>query len=222
MAHTVQSFADRDVGMPILIGPLGPKTWLGPGLFESRPLQTDNRLRHVNDAGGIDPTWDDLEDQGSYTATDPSSWNYAYDASGNLIKDKAEEIEQILWTITGKVSQVIRTATSTKPDLEFIYDPMGNRIGKTVKGKDAAGNLLTPDTWKHTWYLRDAQGNHLSTYATTGDLPTEVLLEDQLIYGSKRRKRSVTSIFWRSKQVSTFVSYQDQSSVKRCNWPIEL
>lgn len=153
------------------------------------PHPLNNRLNLVKDDGGNDPTWDDLEDQDPgnlYDTNDVTSWNYAYDASGNLIADKAEEIESILWTVTGKVQQVVRNSASVKPDMEFFYDPMGNRLGKVVKGKTGTGSLVGSDEWEYTWYLRDAQGNHLSTYATEGELANNVMLEDHLLYGSSR------------------------------------
>ena len=40
------------------------------------------------------------------------------------------------WTMTGKVSDVIRTAGSQKPDLHFDYDAMDQRIAKTVTNKN--------------------------------------------------------------------------------------
>ena len=51
---------------------------------------------------------------------------------GNLIKDKSEQIAEISWTVTGKVSDVIRTNGSSKPDLHFDYDAMDHRIAQTA------------------------------------------------------------------------------------------
>ena len=91
--------------------------------------------------------------------------NYGYDPLGQLTKDAAEDIDTIKWTLTGKVSEVIRTITSTKPDLEFRYDGLGNRIAKIVKPKETNGSLKPANEWTTTYYTRDAQGNVMATYA---------------------------------------------------------
>ncbi|MBR4826877.1 MAG: hypothetical protein IKZ91_03230, partial [Bacteroidales bacterium] len=94
----------------------------------------NNRLLHVND-GNKDAAGSDIKDQGEYAQNDPSKRNYAYDPQGNLISDKAEEIANIEWTATGKVRRITRTPQSRKPDLEFRYDALGNRVSKTVISK---------------------------------------------------------------------------------------
>lgn len=91
--------------------------------------------------------------------------NYEYDNIGNLVKDKSEEIAKIEWTVSGKIKSITRTAYSAKPDLEFIYDAAGNRIAKIVK---PAGNNSDAN-WRYTIYVRDAQGNVLSTYERKTD-----------------------------------------------------
>ena len=68
---------------------------------------------------------------------------------------KSEQIAEIKWTVTGKVSDVIRTAGSQKPDLHFDYDDMGQRIAKTVTNK----NVTTGDKIVTTYYVRDPQSN---------------------------------------------------------------
>jgi hypothetical protein len=37
------------------------------------------------------------------------------------------------WTVSGKIKKIIREENSGRPDLEFRYDAMGNRIAKIVK-----------------------------------------------------------------------------------------
>lgn len=95
---------------------------------------------------------DDIDDQ--------NTGNYTYDAIGNMTQDAAEQIANITWTVYGKIKKVTRTAPSTKPDLEFIYDAGGNRICKIVKPKP-----LSVATYKYSYYLRDAQGNELKRSA---------------------------------------------------------
>ena len=76
-----------------------------------------NRLRHVKDLVPASNYANDVDEQ--------DDDNYDYDDIGNLIKDEEAEISDIEWTISGKIRKIIRIAGSTKPGLEFIYDPMG-------------------------------------------------------------------------------------------------
>ena len=48
----------------------------------------------------------DIDDQGDFAQNDPYKQNYAYDKTGNLVKDKSEEIR---WCASGKVKEIIRT-----------------------------------------------------------------------------------------------------------------
>ncbi|MBU0488783.1 MAG: hypothetical protein KKA07_06910, partial [Bacteroidetes bacterium] len=89
-----------------------------------------NKLYHVADA--ITSTYDtDIDDQETEWDPEPSTINsvnnYSYDKIGNLIKDISEGIENIEWTVSGKVRKIKRYSSSNLPELEFLYDPMGNR-----------------------------------------------------------------------------------------------
>ena len=119
-----------------------------------------------------------------YEQQRPSTHNYDYDEVGNLIKDKSEDIEEIKWTVTGKVSDVTRTAGSQKPDLHFDYDAMGQRIAKTVTNK----NVTTGDKFVTTYYVRDPQGNVLAVYEHKhGDSGNGTFtLTEQHLYGASR------------------------------------
>lgn len=108
-----------------------------------------NRLKRVTDAVGSSAYMDDVDQQ----AAD----NYAYDAIGNLTKDKAEEIQEIQWNVYGKITRITRVAGSKRPDLQFEYTPDGHRAVKVVIPKD--GSLI-----QYTYYVRDAQGNIMATY----------------------------------------------------------
>ena len=157
-----------------------------------------NRLYHVNDQAGTTTISEDIEDQGTFTtgATIGTANNYGYDKIGNLIRDDAEEIETITWTVYGKVETVERTGTSTKPDLEFGYDAMGNRVKKVVKPRTGSG-LTTEDKWTYTYYLRDAQGNILATYSydeeSTSPPYQRDLEVEHVLYGSDRLGTVTTS-----------------------------
>src|SRR5690606_21950291 len=74
--------------------------------------------------------------------------------------------------------------------LEFIYDPMGNRIAKIVKPRP--GGVLTDEVdWIFTYYTFDAGGNVMAVYNKVNTLDVDVLtefytLQEQNIYGSSR------------------------------------
>ncbi|OQP68407.1 RHS repeat domain-containing protein [Niastella populi] len=109
--------------------------------------------------------------------------NYIYDSIGNLVADKQENITSIKWNVYGKIAEITRTATATVPasNIKYTYDAMGNRISQ----------VMTADgTKKYTWYVRDAQGNILTTYSAEGantDLGTlDFKLSDRFLYGSSR------------------------------------
>ncbi|MET0391615.1 MAG: choice-of-anchor L domain-containing protein [Chitinophagaceae bacterium] len=137
----------------------------------------NNRLSWVTDNGSATGAYTtDLESQGTK--------NYSYDEIGNLTKDNQEEIAEIKWNVYGKVSEVIRTEASNKPNLEFRYDAAGNRIMKIVKPKNSLAN---PAGWTKTYYVRDAGGNVMSTYEEVPTINTgHYSLAEQHIYGSSR------------------------------------
>ncbi|HLA57368.1 MAG TPA: RHS repeat-associated core domain-containing protein, partial [Puia sp.] len=113
-----------------------------------------------------------------------SANNYSYDSIGNLVKDNAEGITDIKWSVYGKILEIQKTASGSNPttDLQYGYDASGNRISKKVT--DNSGNIT------YTWYVRDAQGNVMSTYTSTGTGGTltsyPVTLSEQHLYGSSR------------------------------------
>ncbi|MCY7409748.1 MAG: hypothetical protein LH473_05705, partial [Chitinophagales bacterium] len=130
-----------------------------------------NQLTYVDDGVSSSNYTVDIDDQ--------SSGNYTYDATGNLISDAAEEISLITWTVAGKVDSIARTGGSTKDKLKFYYDATGNRVGKIVY-KNSGATIKT-------WYVRDAQGNIMSTYTQTKTSGNDTLKwSEQEIYGSAR------------------------------------
>lgn len=149
-----------------------------------------NRLYHVNDnplyTAYAGSQTDDIEDQGLFNPienTINTANNYGYDGIGNLVRDNKEEIEEIQWTVYGKIKKIIRPSGSTKDNLEFDYDASGNRIAKKVS--DAGNN------WKYTtYYVRDAQGNVMSIYdhkliaGSPGTMSYKLIEQD--IFGSSR------------------------------------
>ncbi|MBL7883998.1 MAG: hypothetical protein JNL69_08000, partial [Bacteroidia bacterium] len=143
-----------------------------------------NRLYHVNDNTAYTSLrTDDIDDQGYYTNHEDSVNvynNYSYDAIGNLVKDSTEQIDSIEWTVYGKIKRITRVTGSTKDNLAFDYDASGNRIAKHI--------LDNSNQWKRTtYYVRDAQGNVMSTYEhTIDDTVLSYAQTEKHLYGSSR------------------------------------
>ena len=127
-----------------------------------------NQLDHIYDSFPGVSNANDIATQ--------SAGNYQYDSIGELIGDAASNITNITWTVYGKIATITK---STDTVIKYTYDPSGNRISKTVvHGSDSTV----------TWYVRDAQGNILSSY-TFGDPSVNgtALTQTELdIYGSSR------------------------------------
>jgi RHS repeat-associated protein len=138
---------------------------------KSSGFLVNNQLNYVEDLASTSATSDDMENQ--------SSGNYTYDAIGNLVEDVKEEIDEIKWTVYGKVKEVIRTGGSTKDNLEFKYDASGQRVVKIVKPAGSSSS-----SWAYTYYLRDASGTLMSTYSKTGS--GSISAGEVPIYGSSR------------------------------------
>ncbi|MCT4647093.1 MAG: hypothetical protein N4A74_19045 [Carboxylicivirga sp.] len=140
-----------------------------------------NKLTHVADAiTDVNAYSDDVENQ--------SFDNYEYDEIGNLISDDIEGV-LIDWNVNGKVNSITKTDGS---QIDFCYDASGNRVLKHVT---LPGGLFTK-----TYYVRDVEGNILSSYEETkvnqlnentpppppGTEYFKVMLKEQPIYGSSR------------------------------------
>jgi len=125
----------------------------------------NNRLNHVNDSVGSTNYAEDIDDQGNN--------NYVYDKIGNLVKDVASNIDTIQWTAYGKINRIEKNTNSV---LNFKYDASGNRTLKQV---------INNDTTSNTYYVRDVQGNVLSTY-TNSSATSGLKWAEQYLYGSSR------------------------------------
>ena len=140
-----------------------------------------NRLYSVDDAVTVASLSDtDMEDMPLYNNTTPNtSNNYKYTQIGELKSDAQEEIQEIVWRVDSKISEIVRTSGSAKKNLKFEYDAMGNRVAKHVY----AGSVLESSTY----YVRDAQGNVMGVYEHKMDAENAVLeyrLIERNIYGS--------------------------------------
>ncbi|MDB5202650.1 MAG: hypothetical protein JWQ27_2059 [Ferruginibacter sp.] len=158
------------------------------GALAGKPL--NNKLRRVTDAVTNTAAYDesdaatgvsDLENQ---TLAD----NYIYDAIGNLIGDSKENINLINWNVYGKISDInFNFISNANKKISYRYDASGNRIGKQVEKYGTTSGAAT--TSIYTWYVRDASGNVMAVYNSTGNaatVPTTLDLTERHIYGSSR------------------------------------
>ena len=125
--------------------------------------ENTNRLRSIFDPitlSGI--ASDDIDNQ--------EIENYTYNEIGQMIADKSKEIEKVEWNLSAKPIAFIRPQNSTKPNVYFVYDALGNKVSKTVVPKNAPS--------KTTYYVRDATGNIMAEYTNTNT--------EHHIYGSSR------------------------------------
>lgn len=147
-----------------------------------------NRLYELYD-GGTDMT-DDIHADNDASPADPllygtslnNTTNYRYDPLGNLVHDEREDIDNITWTVAGKVKSVERTSASTLPPLEFHYGAGGQRTMKQVADPD---DPLDENGYRE-YYIRDAQGNVMATYRYTNSTSASFRLTERPIYGSSR------------------------------------
>ncbi|WP_126243474.1 RHS repeat-associated core domain-containing protein [Chitinophaga rhizosphaerae] len=101
------------------------------------------------------------------------TYKYAYDSIGNLVRDSESGVEEIKWTVYGKIASIRKTDGTL---ISYRYDAAGNRIYK-----DILKNAQT----QRTWYVRDAQGNSLAVYgqSSAASAPS---LQEQHLYGTSR------------------------------------
>ncbi|KOY84407.1 hypothetical protein AD998_21315, partial [bacterium 336/3] len=152
----------------------------------------NNKLKSVDDAVNTASIATDIEDQTTEN-------NYVYDAIGNLVSD-AQEGSAVTWNPYGKVQKVVKNSTT----IEYIYDASGNRVRKKVTNDNT---VLS----KTTYYVRDAQGNHLSTYEKEDTSPINYTfnLTERMLYGSDRlgMDKTVVDIKNQNEGPSTPINY---------------
>ncbi|MES2332475.1 MAG: RHS repeat-associated core domain-containing protein [Bacteroidota bacterium] len=138
------------------------------------PATATNKLAYVTDPANLSNNYtEDIDGQR------PN--NYQYNRIGNLISDSAEHITHIDWNLKNKIASITK---SIGLNLSFQYDAFGNRVMKDVTGGSATQNVKT-------FYVRDAQGNIMATYAykvpaTGGSTTPQLFWSESTIYGSNR------------------------------------
>lgn len=171
-----------------------------------------NQLAQVIDAQGNTAVHDlDIE-------TQTNADNYQYDAIGNLIHDKQENMD-IQWNQAGKIERIINRVRNKF--IEFKYNPMGQRILKLVYN-----NSTGTGTPSYTYYQRDAQGNTLATYTdapVVGDQTPRAKLSELHIYGSSRlgiKMPKLVSNFFEGPDIGNVINTPQTEEVAGTNYDI--
>jgi RHS repeat-associated protein len=107
--------------------------------------EQSNRLSYVVDNGIDYSSYDDIK-------SGQTSGNYTYNKIGELVSDNSENM--ILHWRTGdhKLAKIERTDENS-PELEFVYNPFGQRVMKIEKIR--ANGVLTGEV-KNSYYAYDA------------------------------------------------------------------
>ncbi|MGN6293130.1 MAG: LamG-like jellyroll fold domain-containing protein [Chitinophagaceae bacterium] len=128
----------------------------------------NNRLTHVRDAVSSGNYAEDIDDQ--------PAGNYGYDRIGNLKQDLSATINDLKWSVYGKLRYIAKLSGSGT-FITYGYDASGNRTYK--EDSVTAGGSKT-----RSYYVRDAQGNVLAVYGKRNSGPLK--WEEQHLYGSSR------------------------------------
>lgn len=133
-----------------------------------------NRLQHVNDSVLANAFAQDLDDQGAYTPLNAGTHNYAYDANGNLTRDRSAGLTAIRWNIENHVSEVEKGTEK----YEYLYDGLGERFARIHKPSS------DPATWETEYFVRDGQKNLIATYRETASaMSAPPILEELYLRG---------------------------------------
>lgn len=148
--------------------------------FNSQPW---NRLDFVSDAASDHGGYEDIK-------TGMNSGNYTYDKLGQLTGDASEGILNINWRLADKKIKSMTRIDASSPNLEFKYNPMGQRILKIEKPRPSGVQAL-PEDWIYTFYAYDAGGKLMGVYdlqvdPTNVNNPGKAILDELHIYGASR------------------------------------
>jgi RHS repeat-associated protein len=177
---------------------------------------TSNRLLNVADAAGITSNTDDIE-------PGQVANNYQYDLLGQLIKDIQEGIVYYDWRLSDRKLRSI-TGASTKADVNFIYNPFGQRVVKIVKPK-VNGVVDKQSNWIYTYYSYDANGQVMAVYDCkldgTNATLNQATLKEQHLYGSQRLGMvNKNTLLYQSNTAYTTISPLVQNTYGNTNYEL--
>ena len=150
------------------------------GLPNASSTRKSNRLNYVSDNAAHD-----AQNVGDIKAGMQPD-NYVYDRLGQLIRDHSEGIAAIEWRYGDKKMKKITRNDADSPQLEFVYNPMGQRVLKITKPR--SNNTIRPEQeWLYTYYSYDANGQVMAVYDVKMSTGNNVAyLSEQHVYGASR------------------------------------
>lgn len=154
-----------------------------------------NRLHKVSDT--YSSTYGDIQ-------SGMGNNNYGYTKLGELESDASEGIQRITWRRGDKKVLKIERNDPNGSEMEFIYNPFGQRVVKIERPR-VAGNYTSTDNWKYTYYTYDANGQVMAVYAVTNGTTTKKAeLNEQHIYGASRlgMKERTQVVLWNNGAVA--------------------
>lgn len=119
----------------------------------------NNRLSWVKDHAGASIYGDIDIDHSMYV----NGSRYEYDELGQLISDEDEGIQNMEWRQGDKKLKRITRSDAESPELEFVYNPFGQRVLKIEKMR-SGGSVRPSEEWKYTYYSYDANGQVMAVY----------------------------------------------------------
>jgi RHS repeat-associated protein len=142
-------------------------------------LPNTNKLDYVADASTY-TNGEDLQNQAAF--------NYDYDLLGQLTDDVSEGLS-LTWRLGDKKLASITHGASkpNAPNMDFVYNPFGQRILKIVK--DRTNGIEEPEAdWAYTYYSYDAGGAVSAVYELSNpqNVAGRAELKEQHLYGAGR------------------------------------
>ena len=181
---TAQSLLPSDAyGMKLSYDPNGNIMKLDRKGRSTNPDMDKLTYNYYSGTNKLEYVKDDLSYNSNYPETgtivngtvrdidDQSNGNYTYDQIGNLIEDIKDSLKVIQWNLQNKIKGITKTGGA---QIDFAYDAVGKRVYK----KYSSGSTTT-----ETYYVRDAQGNTMSTYEKKD---SNLFWQEQDLYGSSR------------------------------------
>ena len=179
--------------------------------------EKSNRLQYVSDAATNDGVGGDI-------LSGMSATNYVYDEIGQLISDPSEGIDSLQWRYGDKKLHRIVRDDASSSELEFVYNPFGQRVLKIEKAR-SGGAISYPggDDWKYTYYTYDANGQVMAVYEFSGLLQVNqtVTVEEYNIYGSSREGQIKTQeVVWQNGEPNVSTSSIHQNTLGQRSYEV--
>lgn len=125
----------------------------------------NNRLNYIKDQVSAANYSADIDNQ--------NADNYHYDKTGNIVKDVAEGLDNVRWTVYGKINHIEKNSTTI---INYGY---GAGASRTLK------QVISHDTTINTYYIRDESGKILAVY-TYASTDATVKWSEQHLHGISR------------------------------------